>query len=91
MQGYILGTVFAAVELWWLSILLVLLVEVEPLKSEKSSDKTVSIQVGLVLYMRDSLVLMAVTFFVRSEKVRIHPSSSILASVFELQLTCVFT
>ena len=27
-------------------------------------------QVGLVLYMRDSLVLMAVTFVVRSEKVR---------------------
>ena len=26
-------------------------------------------QVGLVLYMRDSLVLMAVTFVVRSEKV----------------------
>merc|ERR1711931_253752 len=42
--GYILGTVFAAVELWWLSIVFVLLIEV-----------------GLVLYMRDSLVLMAVT------------------------------
>ena len=27
-QGYILGTVFAAVEVWWLSILLVILVEV---------------------------------------------------------------
>jgi len=51
--GYILGTVFAAVELWWLSIVLVLLIEV-----------------GLVLYMRDSLVLMAVTFVVRSEKIR---------------------
>jgi len=51
--GYILGTVFAAVELWWLSIVLVLLIEV-----------------GLVLYMRDSLVLMGVTFVVRSEKIR---------------------
>merc|ERR1712130_501941 len=51
--GYILGTVFAAVELWWLSIVLVLLIEV-----------------GLVLYMRDSLVLMALTFVVRSEKIR---------------------
>ena len=28
MQGYILGTVFAAVELWWLSIVFVLLIEV---------------------------------------------------------------
>jgi len=51
--GYILGTVFAAVELWWLSIVFVLLIEV-----------------GLVLYMRDSLVLMVVTFVVRSEKIR---------------------
>ena len=33
------------------------------------SDQTYD-QVGLVLYMRDSLVLMAVTFVVRSEKVR---------------------
>jgi len=51
--GYILGTVFAAVELWWLSIVVVLLIEV-----------------ALVIYMRDSLVLMVVTFVVRSEKVR---------------------
>lgn len=51
--GYILGTVFAAVELWWLSLVVVLLVEL-----------------GLVLYMRDSLVLMIVTFVIRSEKIR---------------------
>ena len=81
MQGYILGTVFAAVELWWLSIVLVLLIEVGHHHHHQRCTHIVVLvllvvtigvlhQVGLVLYMRDSLVLMAVTFVVRSEKVR---------------------
>ena len=35
VQGYILGTVFAAVELWWLSIVFVLLIEVEQKKADE--------------------------------------------------------
>ena len=74
---------FAAVELWWLSIVLVLLIEVGHHHHHQRCTHIVVLvllvvtiiigvlyQVGLVLYMRDSLVLMAVTFVVRSEKVR---------------------
>ena len=61
-------------ELWWLSIVFVLLIEVEQKKADEVYKKKdliqLCIQVGLVLYMRDSLVLMVVTFVVRSEKVR---------------------
>ena len=60
-------------ELWWLSIVFVLLIEVEQKKANEVYKKIdlikLCIQVGLVLYMRDSLVLMVVTFVVRSEKV----------------------
>ena len=58
-------------ELWWLSIVFVLLIEVEQKKAvyKKKDLIQLCIQVGLVLYMRDSLVLMVVTFVVRSEKV----------------------
>ena len=76
--GYILGTVFLAVELWWLSILWTVLSEVKHFQlyhqvhsySSLLNILTVYSEVICVLYMRDSLLMTITTILVHSDKLK---------------------
>ena len=73
--GYILGTVFLAVELWWLSILWTAVSEVKLLFKKKIFSwllhfSTPYYQVICVLYMRDSLLMTITTILVHSDKLK---------------------
>ena len=68
--GYIVGTLFAAVELWWLSIVWVVISEVSLNLFSPLLTISVIIKIICILYMRDSLLLAVVTLLVHSERLR---------------------
>ena len=67
--GYILGTVFLAIELWWLSIVWIVVSEVNK-KVTKYKNTTSCLQLVCILYMRDSLVLAILTTLVPVQRLR---------------------
>ena len=67
--GYVLGTVFLAFELWWLSIVWALVSEVS-ISLLLSTTTHILLKVVCILYMRDSLLMTLTTILVHSDKLR---------------------
>ena len=68
--GYILGTVFLAVELWWLSLVWIVVSEVITITRSMTTYMFPMLQVVCLLYMRDSLLLAILTTLVHSQRLR---------------------
>ena len=69
--GYIIGTVFLAVELWWLSLVWILISEVcRTLFKTSFEVKILYHQAVCIWYMRDSLVMTVLTLLVHSDKLK---------------------
>ena len=68
--GYILGTVFLAVELWWLSLVWIVVSEVITISRSMTTYMFPMLQVVCLLYMRDSLLLAILTTLVHSQRLR---------------------
>ena len=72
--GYILGTLFLALDLWWLSLVWVAVSEVTfheiSLAALVTIDPLIAGQVACLAYMRDSLVTALAAVLVHSDRLK---------------------